>query len=75
MKTALYVNDGCTQVVLTPETPVDKLVIEQVLQAAKSAALSCYRGEFYECRGGWYREGQTELSLVIRVNPPTPCET
>lgn len=51
MKTAIYIEDGRTQFVLTPETEIDKKVLEEL----QSTNLKTYRGEFYGCRGGWTR--------------------
>ena len=74
MKTAIYVEDGLIQFVLTPETQIDKQVLEQI---AKAKGLSTHRGSFYENRGGWirYREAQeyghygvdTDNSLIFVV--------
>jgi hypothetical protein len=55
VKTAMYIEDGVTQVVLTPTTDDEKAILALVEKAAESGALSVYRGSFYECRGGWVR--------------------
>jgi len=51
MKTAIYIEDGRTQFVLTPENKLD----EKVLSELQSMNLKTYRGEFYGCSGGWTR--------------------
>lgn len=51
MKTAIYIEDGRTQFVLTAETTIDK----QVLSELQSTSLKTYRGKFYGCQGGWTR--------------------
>ena len=56
MKTAIYIEDGVTQVVLTPETDWEKKAIaaleNQILQ------VKLFAGEFYDCRGGWVRQAE-----------------
>ena len=54
MKTAIYIEDGVMQFVLTAETDIDK----QVLKAMQDTDLKTYRGSFYNCRGGWARHKQ-----------------
>jgi hypothetical protein len=78
MKTAIYIEDGLTQFVLTPETEIDKKVLDEM----ESTELKTYRGEFYACRGGWTRWKQeydsfghekSERSLIFVVRPkPDP---
>lgn len=63
MKTAIYSQDGVTQIVLTPENEWEKLVVEGI---ETGDTLSVTRGSFYECRGRWVREGNTEESLILR---------
>ncbi len=54
MKTAIYIENNRTQFVLTAETEIDKKVLEQ-LNAAKG--LQTFQGSFYDCRGGYIRQG------------------
>ena len=67
MKTAIYITEGSTQVVLTPENEWEKQVIASIEQGQKS--LSIYRGGFYECQGGWVRQSGYEESLILRTQP------
>ena len=53
MKTALYIEDGVVQVVLTPEKDAEKGVLA-ILQGELKA--TAYRGSFYSCLGGWVRQ-------------------
>lgn len=69
MKTAIYIEDGITQVVLTPETELEKSAIEK-LQSQKDG-LETFKGGFYACQGGWMRsyehpEEQDSVIFVIR---------
>ena len=43
MKGAIYIENGLTQLVLTPESDFEKNV-------------SVYTGGFYHCQGGWVRQ-------------------
>ena len=52
MKTAIYIEDGRIQFVLTPETEIDQNVLKEI----ESTNLKTYRGNFYACRGGWTRQ-------------------
>jgi len=76
MRSAIYIASGITQFVLTPETDLDKQVLDQI---EKAKGLLTLRGSFYETRGGWvrYRErqgmgpfgydGSSEDSLIFVV--------
>lgn len=65
MKTAIYIEEGITQLVLTPENDWEKKVIESIETANAETLL--LRGGFYECVGGWNRKSTTEESLIIRT--------
>lgn len=68
MKVAIYVENGRTQLVLTPETDWEK-------QATKSISdnptnLQVHKGSFYACQGGWIRQGSglvDDESLMLSV--------
>lgn len=72
MKTAIYIEDGIVQLVITPETDFEKNALTTFREKPLDAKL--FNGSFYDCRGGWTR--QTEFypnsrnqdnSLIIRV--------
>lgn len=77
MRTAIYVENGVTQVVLTPETDWEKTALETVGNGA--AAVRVFTGTFYDCRGGWTRQSDYypelygcgtasgDKSLILRV--------
>ena len=82
MKTALWMVDGVTQVVLSPETEWEKTALGQ-LQSGKLTVLS---GRFFECQGGYWRGTYTQSGLydreqrredtILRVDrEPAPQET
>lgn len=66
MKTAIYVQDGRAQVVLTPESEWEKRVLADFTAGRE---LTIARGSFYECLGGWIRHGvndDTSVMLTIK---------
>lgn len=63
MKTAIYVEDGTTQVVLTPESDFEKDVLSKFEYGA--AKVNLFHGSFYDCRGGWVRQSHYSPSSAI----------
>ena len=78
MKTAIYIEDGVVQLVITPETDFEKNALTTMRNKAIDAKI--FDGSFYDCRGGWVRQtanysrGQfdngsaNDNSLIIRVD-------
>lgn len=64
MKTAIYIEDGVTQIVLTPETRLEKDVFVKIDEGTQQ--ISIKKGSFYENLSGWVRRGEDENSLIIR---------
>ncbi len=54
MKTAIYIEDGVTQLVLTPETEYEKDIVHAF--GKKLSRVQVFEGQFYDCRGGWIRQ-------------------
>lgn len=54
MKTAIYIEDGVTQLVITPETKFEKAAIDTL--RGNSIKCEVHDGSFYDCRGGWVRQ-------------------
>lgn len=71
MKAAIYINEGTTQIVLTPENQWEINSLKLIQSSEKVAK---FWGEFYECRGGWYRESSagSNESLIFRIDKPEP---
>jgi hypothetical protein len=81
VKTAIYIEDGVTQVVLTPETEWEKKAIKTMEDRFLKVRL--FAGEFYDCRGGWVRQKEyhphytygsdahRDYSLILRIEPET----
>lgn len=74
MKTAIYIEDGIVQLVLTPENEFEKNALKSFED--KPTETQIFTGAFYDCRGGWIRQtryydgvyGQSEdRSLILRT--------
>ena len=78
MKTALFITSASeAQIVLTPETDLEKTIMDKMFPIAsnpsmetflgKKITMDVFKGSFYECRGGYVREGQSDDSIIIRL--------
>lgn len=56
MKTAIYIEDGVVQLVLTPESDFEKAALRSFED--KPLETLVFAGTFYDCRGGWVRQSQ-----------------
>lgn len=76
MKTAIYIEDGTAQLVITPETEFEKKAMATF--QGKEVDAKLFSGSFYDCRGGWVRQAQVyngrtlgeytdDQSLILRV--------
>ncbi len=74
MKTAIYVEDGIAQLVLTPETAFEKEAVGKFRDQPLDVQI--FTGTFYDCRGGWVRQnpfqGYTnyqieDKSLILKI--------
>lgn len=65
MKTAIYVDNENTQLVLTPENQFEIGVIEKIDN--KHLSTNVIQGSFYECRGGYIRQSVDKQSLIINI--------
>lgn len=54
MKTAIYIEDGTVQLVITPESEFEKNALTTI--ADKPLSCTVFSGTFYDCRGGWVRQ-------------------
>ncbi|CAB3784700.1 hypothetical protein [Pararobbsia alpina] len=76
MKTAIYIEDGVVQLVLTPEGEFEKNTIRSFEDKPVDAKV--FAGSFYDCRGGWTRQKEhftspygndNEVrSLILRID-------
>ena len=69
MKTAFYVEEGRQQVVLTPETDMERRILD--LMHAPLTELKVYKGSFYACVGGWTRHSPNKDSTIIVLDKAT----
>lgn len=69
MKTAIYIEDGVVQLVLTPENEFEQNALNSFKD--KNIQTTIMHGQFYACQGGWFRHqnnpSSAENSLIIRV--------
>jgi len=54
MKSAIYIEDGLVQLVITPETEFEKKSLVPFSEGKLEAKI--HNGTFYDCRGGWVRQ-------------------
>lgn len=77
MKTAIYIEDGTVQLVITPETEFEKNALRSFEDKPMEAKI--FSGSFYDCRGGWirqsnhyptfqYGEDNQDRSLILRMS-------
>lgn len=69
MKTAIYIEDGVVQLVLTPESDFENNAVASFSQ--KPMELDIFNGSFYDCRGGWTRflqDSSDDKSLILRIS-------
>jgi len=69
VKTAIYIEDGILQIVLTPKTTFEKEVCSKIEQSDLENT-KIYRGQFYKCQGGWTLQGERDYSLILRMEAP-----
>ena len=72
MKTAIYVEDGIVQLVLTPKSKFEKDALKPFM--GEDLTVKTFVGSFYDCRGGWIRQEEfnygerNDRSIMIRIN-------
>ena len=76
MKTAIYIEDGIVQLVITPQNEFEKNALSTFENRELEAEL--FSGSFYDCRGGWVRQQEhhlpvglrrdTDRSLILKIN-------
>jgi len=66
MKTAIYIEDGVVQLVITPESEFEKNALRSFESEPFSAQV--FAGSFYDCRGGWIRQNKHYRSGLIHAS-------
>lgn len=70
MKTAIYIEDGDVQLVITPENKWEQNALGSF---GDNMEVTVMRGSFYACAGGWHRQtryygdSEEDRSLILRV--------
>lgn len=72
MRTAIYIEDGVVQLVLTPEDAFEQSLIGSF--EGKPLETTVRMGSFYECAGNYLRQG-SERSLIIKTAAQVENET
>jgi len=75
MKTAIYIEDGVVQLVITPESDFEKDSLKSFRDKPLDAQI--FNGTFYDCQGGWTRQSTfypdtygartDDASLILRM--------
>lgn len=68
MRIALYMENGIDQVILTPDTDKEKAILASVFNS--KSELSVKHGSFYECQGGFVRQGLDKTSTILVLKRP-----
>jgi hypothetical protein len=63
MKIAFYVEDKLEQLVLTPESETEATILNRIHDGTRQLRLR--QGSFYNCQGGWVRQGYDDQSTII----------
>lgn len=80
MRTAVYIESGVTQLVLTPETEFEQSLLREIREGAPMST-RLVSGEFYRTGGGWIRSGLSpfeggsapkSLMVIIEKGPDEP---
>lgn len=67
MNIALYIEDGRSQIVLTPQSDHEKALLGELKNMYENGRgnLAIRHGEFYPCQGGWTRQREGTASTMI----------
>lgn len=71
MKVAIYLADGVEQIILTPERPMERVMLDRLFEAPRN--IRHIRGDFEMTGDGYARKAGTNNSLIFVVEP-TPSE-
>ena len=63
MKTGIFISEGKTEIVLTPENEHERNSLGLLI--SKEHSLSVYEGEFYKCRGGYFRPQANGTDTIL----------
>jgi hypothetical protein len=66
MKISAWMEHNLSQIVLTPENETEKSLLNIVNQ---NRVIKMYHGSFYQCQGGWVRQGSEPDSIILVLEP------
>jgi hypothetical protein len=66
MKCSIIIEEGITQLALSPETPFEKMAVERIYKESTEIKPDVFLGGYYRCAGGWNRENPNQDTLIIR---------
>lgn len=66
MKTAIYIEGGVVQLVITPESDFEKNALSSLETDGLEAKI--FSGTFYDCRGGWVRQKEYYQAGMVGNN-------
>jgi hypothetical protein len=78
VKTAIYIEDGTIQLVLTPENEFETNALRSFEEKPMNARIMA--GSFYDCQGGWiqcrqvYGRKDDIHSLILRMDKQSAGE-
>jgi len=73
MKTSIIIEDGMSQIALTPENDFESSLLSKINIKKMEATL--YSGSYHRCQAGWTREFTEPMSLLICIeDKPEPPE-
>ncbi len=70
MKTAIYIEDGATQLVLTPEGEWERNIVRGITSGLQEVVVK--RGSFYLCQGNHFMNDMSNDESLIIVTKITP---
>lgn len=69
MKCTILIKDGRTELVLEHESKHEEKVLDMLEWLPNT-----YRGQYYDCQGGWTRQGLGKDDLIIVFDKPLKQE-
>jgi len=66
MKTAIYIEDGVVQLVITPESEFEKNALTTIQN--DPVEVEVFSGSFYDCRGGWVRQTRFDDQNTLGIS-------
>ena len=72
MKTAVYIEDGATQLVLSPENDWEKSILNKLKEVSEDSTVVIRKGHFFMNQANYYRydTGSSE-SLIFVIKKPS----